>query len=47
MSFSKFSNLETKNVIHFKLSYLGDKGRTTISNKRNFENKALEIGLRT
>ena len=44
MSFSKCSKLEDKKDIHFKLCK-HIKARTIISDKQNFENKALEMGF--
>ena len=38
--FSKCSCLEVKKVIHLKLSIKEIKGRTIISDKQNFKNKA-------
>ena len=38
MSFSKCSNLEAKNIIHFIKEI---KGRTIISDKQDLENKAF------
>ena len=43
MSLSKCSNLEAKNVMHFKLCYQRDIGRTMISNKQNVENEAFKM----
>ena len=43
MSFSECSNLEAKNVAHFKRCYERDKGRTMISNKQDVKNEAVEV----
>ena len=44
MPFSKCSNLETKNVIHFRLCHKKMKGRTIISDKPNLEINPFYIG---
>ena len=46
LSFLKCSNLEAKNVIHFKHFYQKErKGRTMISKKQNFKNESFKIGF--
>ena len=46
MSFSKCSNLEAKNVTHFRLCIIEIRGPTMISNKQNIENEAFKVGFR-
>ena len=41
MSFLKCSDLETKNVISFKLRQQRDKGRTIISDKKKFQRESF------
>ena len=47
MSFSKCSNLETKNGMHFKLCYQRDIGSNyiMISSKQNFRSEAFKMGF--
>ena len=46
MLVSKCSNLEAKNVLHFKLVIKKTKGQTMISKKQSFKNKAFKMKIK-